>query len=310
MYKRIIIYLLCIIIFGFLLSTKSMSEQKILTEEELKKIDPRSVEKQKIERKTGGEAPKEEKIEIKEDVNKFPYQEIIIRKYKPNILFMESSGFKMGNSLAIQQQEKEQTQQTASSQQKQEVSIGFKGYCEPVNNYKISLYPVPSEFICLIKDLSSEPLKMTGKLKPSVGEMYLGFEVSKINGCSQIKDFYIIRSFDYSPNLYSDIDRKIIENAMLKFFTKTGSDVSSGVTERLKEPDKKTVILNESGVTIVDEQKQKTWKEFRDSIPYIAGANLTEALSKEILSAYSGRVPPIFYVNKGEIYTVEGVCVK
>lgn len=287
-------------------------EKKVLTEEEVRKIDPKQIEKQKIERRTGGETPKEEKIEIIEQERK--QQEIIIRKYKPGTLFLESSGFKMGTSLAPVKEQQHGQGQTGQQQQQtkkaEAIGINFTGYCEPVDSYKVSIYPVPATLICLIKDLSDNMIKLTGKFKPDIGnQLSLTFDGAKLNGCLQLKEFYIVRASDYSPNLYSDVDRKIWENALLRATTKTGQDISAGVVERLKEPNKKTIVISEGNVSIVEEQKEDTWKDFKKSIPYIAGANLTEAISKEILSAYGGRIPPIFYVNKGELYLVEGVCV-
>lgn len=314
------IFIFCFILISFYVyaqqptqqQSQSQQQQKVLTEEELKKIDPKQIERQKIERKTGGEAPREERIEIIEAER--TQQEIIIRKYKPNILFIESGGFKMGTPLSAPiQNDKEkqlQAQKQETKSKSDSVEIGFKGYCETTDSYKLSIYPIPVTMNCLIKDLSNEFIKLTGRFKPEVGA-HLGLLLDNpklhFQSC-QLKEFNIVRADNYAPYLYSDVDRKVWENALLQTLTKTGQDVATGASERLKQPSKKTVILSESGVTIVDEQTEKDWKEFRKSIPYMAGANLIDAVSRELLSTYGGRIPPIFYVEKGELYYVEGIC--
>lgn len=295
----------CEIIALLLFVSISYGADNIKTEKEIQKIDPKKVEKEKIERKTGSVTPEEKPLEIEEkpQVEK-EKKEIIIKKYRPKNLFIETK-------IKVEEKKAEPSHTVAEPQKelyKQQTPVTAKklvGYCSPEKEYQVSLYPVPATFKCL---LNEQPRTLKGKLTPKINNYYLGLTSPEIEGCGEFKkEITIVKTKDYSPNLASSVDKKIIENALLKATTKTAGEVASGIKERL-EPEKKTTILLDGLVPVVVEEKKDNWREFQAGIPYMAGANLTEALASEILATY-GRIPPIFYVERNEMYYVEAEAI-
>lgn len=293
----------CEIIALLLFVSISYGADNIKTEKEIQKIDPKKVEKEKIERKTGSVVPEEKPLEI-EEKPQAEKKEIIIKKYRPKNLFIETK-LKVEEKKTETPHKETEPQKELPHKQNPSSPKKLTGYCSPEREYQVSLYPVPATFRCL---LNEQPKTLKGKLTPKVNNYFLGLTSPEIEGCRELKkEITIAKTKDYSPNLASSIDKKVIENALLKATTKTAGEVASGIKERL-EPEKKTTILLDGLVPVVVEEKKDNWREFQAGIPYMAGANLTEALASEILATY-GRIPPIFYVDRNEMYYVEAEAI-
>lgn len=303
--KKFLTYLCLLSLIG---NIGEVQAQKVLSEEELKKIDPKQVEKEKLERKHG-ELPEEKKVKIEEplEVKEKKKEEMIIKKYRPKILYMPIT-LSEGNNLALKEQ-KGQTKQEEKSIKEKETTSVFQGqnfitYCYSPYSYQINIYPVLGELKCLI---DGEIYKMRGNFIPDVRNFTLGFQVKEFNYCKgKVELSLMLKMKDSSPNLASHIDRKIIENVLAKSGSELGKETAKIITDYMK-PEKRVIISE--GVVITEEEQKDLKDELKEKVPYLAGAILTKNISDELLSFYGGRIPPIFYINKDETYYVEGSCL-
>lgn len=305
--KKFLIYiglLKLLILISFIGGTYA---QRFLTEEEIKKIDPKEIERQKLERKHG-ELPEERKIIIEEplEVKEKKREELIIKKYRPKILYIPIT-LAEGINLVSKDQKNQETREERLMQTRETHFTSylqrFTAYCYAPYDYQISIYPILAELRCL---LNGELYTMKGTFVPNVQNLVLGFQVREFEYCErEIKLNLMIKMKDSSPNLASHVDRRIIENVLAKSGRELGMETSKIITEHMKP--QKRIIISE-GIVITEEEEKNLKTELKEKLPYLTGSILIKNLSDELLSFYGGRVPPIFYVNSGETYYVEGSC--
>lgn len=296
---------LLMLIFIIMILAKTLFAQ-VLTEEEMKKRDAKEIQKIKDAQKFNAQV-NEQNITI-EDVKIEPMKEIIIRKYKPSTTFYEVNSIQFGqpmnkipNSNVLPDN---QTQQIAKTTQPPiNETVKFEGFCMPAENYELSVYPVPATLNCLVKN---KRYNLKGRFVPNIQTYFLSFTPTEFALCKNINNLSIIRRADYSPNLASNIDKKVIENILLRTTASTGSDTASALVNLMKSPPVTQIISTNTTTTIT--QQTQTTEDIINKVPYLAGAYLLENASKELLAHYGGRIPPIFTVSASEIYQIEGQC--
>ncbi|GEM_PF-3809630 len=293
---------------------------KVLSPEEIYRLPAIKYEKQKIERETGGEVPDFNKPLVKEkkkkDVKLWDYE---VWQYKfPRDVMKEIKG---GSVVDAKDFVKKSKKKGTVGSEKREVTGGgigvqhlqkevyFSGYCNPVRDYVVKNEKIYGELDCVL-NVSGETrvVRVGGYFVPNLNKESLGFEIDwrRFSICGGGKgNVEVVKAGSGSPNLASSVNRRIIENVVLKTMKNTGESVSRE-TEKVFEDRGKQTVYSEDGVTTVV-QEERHFSDIPKFAMYKAGAEVTKQIGSEVLGKI-GELPPLFTVHKGENYILKGMC--
>lgn len=325
--RKIEILILVLLVLGLMLRESGIGQETekprklnatVMTREEIQRVRPREVEKERFMRKHGTVFTHED-IQIVEDRANETEREprrVIIRKYVPSVLFVGGGimeGIRLSGGEVVQRRMQREMQGQVQGQVQEQMQVNqfvekrMKLLCNPKKDYEVQAQSIVAGLNCL--DIEKRRfIEVSGALIPQFKEFSLEFVANRVEGCEVIKEAYFRKVGESKTNVASFVDRKVIENILARATKRTALQGADALVMNLAEQ-----ARGERSVEIVDNvvrirEKERGIGSIVRELPYLAGINLIEAIAHEVLRE-NERMLPIFYVRGDELIEGEVVCL-